>query len=106
MIRSNPTSERYGKYYSPQMIHAMFAPHKDTVEAVKEWLHSSGIAEDRVSQSINKQWLQFDATTGEVESLIKAEYYHYEHYNTGKTNIGTDEYGLSLLDASRVLIHL
>ena len=93
MIRSSPTSERYGKYYSSESINKIFAPHEDTVEAVKEWLTSSGIAEDRISQSVNKQWLQFDATTGEVESLIKTEYYHYEHYSTGKTNIGADEYG-------------
>lgn len=72
-------------------IHNIFAPQQNTVETVKSWLHESGIAAHRVSQSVNKQWLQFDATASEVEALIKAEYYNYAHYGTGKTNIGCDE---------------
>ena len=75
-------------------IHDIFAPQQDTVETVTAWLHESGIAADRVSQSVNKQWLQFDATASEVEALIKTEYYNYAHYGTGKSNIGCDEYGV------------
>ena len=36
--------------------------------------------------------MQFDATAEELESLILAEYHHYEHTATGKSNIGCDEY--------------
>ena len=72
-------------------IHSVFAPQQNTVDAVSSWLRESGIAAQRVAQSVNKQWLQFDATTGEVEALIKTEYYNYAHYGTGKTNIGCDE---------------
>lgn len=71
-------------------IHDMFAPQQNTVETVSAWLQDSGIAANRISRSVNKQWLQFDATTSEVEALIKAEYYNYAHYGTGKTNIGCD----------------
>ncbi len=52
----------------------------------------SGIDRKRVSQSINKQWIQFDATAEELEALVLAEYHHYEHMETGKSNIGCDEY--------------
>lgn len=72
-------------------VHKIFAPQQETVEAVSAWLQESGIAAHRISQSVNKQWLQFDATTSEVEELIKTEYYNYAHYATGKTNIGCDE---------------
>lgn len=72
-------------------IHEIFAPQQNTVETVSAWLRDSGISADRISQSVNKQWLQFDAAASEVEALIKTEYYHYAHYGTGKTNIGCDE---------------
>ena len=65
-----------------------------SVDAVREWLQGSGIHMDRISQSINKQWIQFEASVAEVEELINTEYYHYEHYQTGKTNVGCDEYSV------------
>lgn len=91
MTRSNPASPRYGQHYTVEEVHDLFAPHKDTVDTVNNWLKASGIEEERISQSINKQWLQFDASVAEVESLVKTEYYHYTHYDTGKSNIGCDE---------------
>ena len=72
-------------------IRELFAPQQNTVETVSSWLQESGIEANRISQSVNKQWLQFDATASEVEALIKTEYYNYAHYGTGKTNIGCDE---------------
>ena len=88
---SNPASSRYGQHYTAEEIHDIFAPQEKTVKSVSAWLQDSGIAPHRISQSFNKQWLQFDATASEIESLIKTEYYNYAHYGTGKTNIGCDE---------------
>lgn len=62
------------------------------MSAVKNWLVSSGIDADRVSQSANKQWIQFDATAAEAESLLQTEYHLYEHAGTGKTTVACDEY--------------
>ena len=53
---------------------------------------ASGVDRERVSQSVNKQWIQFDATAEELENLVLAEFHHYEHSETGKTNVGCDEY--------------
>ncbi|KAL8832256.1 MAG: hypothetical protein Q9191_000388 [Dirinaria sp. TL-2023a] len=89
---SNPFSPKYGQHFSAEEVHDIFAPAKNTVDNVRAWLQASGIEPGRVSQSINKQWLQFDAKAAEVEALIKAEFHHYEHLATGKTNIGCDEY--------------
>ena len=89
-----PGSPRYGQHYTTQEIHEIFAPQEDTVASVRDWLHGSNIHPERISQSTNKQWLQFEASVAEIEELINAEYYHYEHHQTGKTNVGCDEYSV------------
>lgn len=52
-----------------------------------------GIDRGRVSQSTNKQWMQFDATVSEVEGLIDAEFHHFEH-TSGRTSIACDQYSV------------
>ncbi|KAL8663945.1 MAG: hypothetical protein Q9202_003494 [Teloschistes flavicans] len=89
---SNPHSSRYGQHYTAEEIHDIFAPSQDSVDSVRQWLEAAGIEPHRISQSTNKQWLQFDAQTLEVEKLLQAEYHQYEHAQTGKTNVGCDQY--------------
>jgi tripeptidyl-peptidase-1 len=69
----------------------IFAPSQATVDAVREWLVSAGIPGEKISQSVNKQWMQFDASTVEVESLLKTEYHIYEHTETGKTTVSCEK---------------
>lgn len=88
---SDPDSPKYGKYYTADEIHDLFAPSEESVAAVRAWLHESGIAVDRVSQSTNKQWLQFQAEVAEVEELLKTKFFVYEHGGNGKNSIGCDE---------------
>ena len=91
---STPDHPMYGQHYTAEQIHDLFAPNDESVTIVKDWLHGSGIEPARISQSANKQWLQLDATVAEIENLIQTEYYHYEHVQTGKSNIGCDAYHL------------
>lgn len=72
----------------------MFAPSQGAVDAVRAWVESTGIAANRVSQSANKQWIQFDAHVHEAERLLKTKYYNYEHADTGALNVACDEYYL------------
>lgn len=72
-------------------VHDLFAPSQDTVDSVKSWLGSSGISIDRVSQSANKQWLKFDASAEELEKLLHAEYYLYDHADTGRSHVACRE---------------
>ena len=88
---SHPTSEKYGKHWSAKQIAETFAPSTATLEAVREWLTSSGIAPERISQSQSLGWLQFDATVAEAESLLKTEYHVYEH-ESGKPHVACSEY--------------
>ena len=85
-------SPKYGQHLTAEEVIEIFAPAPSTVESVRDWLVGSGIDANTISQSTNKQWLQFDATTAEVESLLKTKYHVYEHTATGKTNVACDEY--------------
>ncbi|KAL1985429.1 hypothetical protein VTN96DRAFT_7872 [Rasamsonia emersonii] len=85
-------SPNYGKYYTAEEVHDLFAPSEDSVAAVRNWLESAGIASDRISQSHNKQWIQFDADAEEVERLLHTEYYIYDSEETGKSHLGCEEY--------------
>lgn len=67
----------------------MFAPERTSVDAVLAWLQDNGVG--GVSLSVNKQWVQFDATTKSVEKLLGTQYHIFEHELTGSTNIACDE---------------
>ncbi|KAJ0109613.1 hypothetical protein J7T55_014175 [Diaporthe amygdali] len=92
MERSNPLSPYYGQRMTPREVIDFFAPPKESVEVVRDWLVASGINVTRISQSVNKQWIQFDATTAEVENLLVTDYYYWEHSPTGSENIAAEEY--------------
>ena len=82
---------RYGKHMTESEIHDLFAPSQERVDNVRSWLESSGIASHRISQSTNKQWIQFDADADEVERLLRTEYYIYSHEKTGRSHVACRE---------------
>ncbi|KAJ5273032.1 hypothetical protein N7478_008157 [Penicillium angulare] len=92
MEMSNPASGHYGKHMSEADIHDMFAPSDESVDNVRSWLESSGIAPHRISQSVNKQWIQFDADASELEELLRTEYFLYSHSETGRPHVACREY--------------
>jgi tripeptidyl-peptidase-1 len=77
--RSQHDSPKYGQHYTPEEIIDIFAPAEAAIQSVRTWLESSGIAPHRISQSVNKQWIQFDAKVHEVEGLLKTQYHTWEH---------------------------
>ncbi|KAI0401512.1 peptidase S8/S53 domain-containing protein [Xylaria palmicola] len=89
---SNPASENYGKHLSAEEVVDLFAPHDSSIEAVKTWLVGAGIEPHTISQSTNKQWIQFDAPVDKVEDLLVTDYHVWEHQMTGAKDIGCDEY--------------
>ncbi|KAJ5645872.1 hypothetical protein N7490_002244 [Penicillium lividum] len=92
MEMSDPSSSRYGKHISESDVHDLFAPTDESVQNVRTWLESFGIAKDRISQSVNKQWIQFDAGADELEQLLHTEYYIYSHTETGRSHVACREY--------------
>jgi hypothetical protein len=91
-ISSHHDSPKYGKHYSAEEIADIFAPAQSAVDSIQDWLLSAGIKAEKISQSVNKQWLQFDASAEELESLVDAEYHVYEHTGTGKSTVACDKY--------------
>ncbi|KAK4504381.1 hypothetical protein PRZ48_005297 [Zasmidium cellare] len=89
---SHPASSRYGQWYSPEEVIEIFAPPQHAVDKVHDWLKQASIAPERISQSVNKQWIQLDLAAHEAEKLLKTKYYQYEHIATGNQHIACDEY--------------
>ena len=88
MAVSHPESPTYGKYYTPADIVEIFSPSNQTISTVTSWLIDSGFAKSRLRLSANKGWLSVvDATTSEVEKLLNAEYYVYNH-TSGEKQFG------------------
>ncbi|KAH8122416.1 subtilisin-like protein [Trichoderma asperelloides] len=62
---------------------------------ILKWLIESGISADRIGQSVNKQWVQFDASVEEVESLLYADFFLWEH-TSGSEDIAAEEYHIPI----------
>ena len=80
---SHPASPNYGKHWTSEQVANAFAPSTETADAVRNWLISSGISEDRIAHSDNKGWFALNASVYEAEDLLKTEYHRYEHADTG-----------------------
>ncbi|KAF7959745.1 hypothetical protein EAE96_001354 [Botrytis aclada] len=91
---SHPKSSNYGKHWTAEQVHEMFAPLEETINTVRKWLVDSGIAASRIVHSDTKGWCAFDATTSELENLLNAQYYTYEHSSTDEIAAACDEYHL------------
>ncbi len=91
MAVSHPKSPSYGKHYTPEQVVDLFKPSDDTVDAVTDWLVGSGISASRMRLSVNKGWIEFNATVSEVEDLLNTEYHVYEHES------GVEQIGMSYI---------
>ena len=89
---SDPRSANYGKHWTPKQIAETFAPTKETIEAVREWLAQSGVHADRHTVSPSRGHIQFHANVSEVEELLGTEYHLWEHVETGDTALSCEQY--------------
>ncbi|TVY80512.1 Tripeptidyl-peptidase sed1 [Lachnellula suecica] len=90
---SHPLSADYGKHWSAEKVAEMFSPSAETVFAVKSWLHASGIEPSRIRMSKSRNWVEFNATTAEAESLLRAQYHMY-HHEAGHKHVACEEYSI------------
>ena len=86
---SHPSSERYGRHWTAEEVDKTFAPSEASVQAVREWLHSTGIAAKDIAS--RKGWLAIDIRAGQAEELFKTEYFEHETAD-GTIRIGCDKY--------------
>jgi tripeptidyl-peptidase-1 len=50
-------SPKYSRYYTAEEVAEIFASSQATVDSVREWLVPIGIPAEKISQSVNKQWM-------------------------------------------------
>ncbi|KAF8136815.1 peptidase S8/S53 domain-containing protein [Mycena galopus ATCC 62051] len=91
---SHPDSPRYGQHFTHAEIIEIFAPADEAVAAVHEWLHSFDIPAERIALSQDRTRIEVSSFVDEAEDLLHAEYYAYEHWDTGKVTIASDAYHL------------
>jgi tripeptidyl-peptidase-1 len=85
--RSHPDSENYGKHWTAQEVHEMFAPEEETVDNIKSWLIDFGIHGARIVHSENKGWIAVDVTVEEAEALLLTEFHEHEHQYSSKATV-------------------
>jgi tripeptidyl-peptidase I len=89
---SDPDSPNFGKHWTQEQVVDHFKPTDETVDVVRDWLISSGIALNRITHSDNKAWLAFDATAEEAERLLHTEYHEFEDSVSGAVVPSCDQY--------------
>ena len=91
---SDPDSEKYGHHWTAKEIADAFSPSSDTINAVKAWLASAGIPNNRVKQGQSLGFLEFEATVDEAEGLLDTKYNVYEHTKSGQPHVACEEYSI------------
>lgn len=89
---SHPNSPNYGKHWTSDEVIDAFKPSDHAVETVRQWLVDAGISVKDIVHSDNKQWLAFDASNKQMESLLHTEYHEYEDLKTGGVMPACDQY--------------
>lgn len=89
---SHPASPNFGKHLSAEEVHDLFAPAEASVNAVKDWLMSSGLGESDILHYENKGWLAIDVPASRAEELLNTKYYEFQR--SGSHRIGCDEYSV------------
>ena len=84
---SHPESPTYAQHFGPVEVIDTFAPSKETICAVINWIINSGFSRDRLHLSRNKGWIHVNAFAFEVENLLRTEYHVYTH-PSGDKQIG------------------
>lgn len=87
MSVADPGLPTYGQHWSSERVAEHFAPSKDTISMVKNWLLDAGFHPERLQISRSKGWISVKLCVSEAESLLKAEYYVYTH-SSGREKIG------------------
>lgn len=91
---STPGQPDYGKHWSHAKIAEMFKPSPDSVNAVWEWLVKGGVEKEGIGRSQSLGWLSFNASVGMAEELLGAEYWLWEHGDSGQGHVACEEYSV------------
>lgn len=90
---AHPTSEKFGQHWTSKEVAETFAPRKETIDVVTDWLVTAGIPRERISQSQSLGWLNFHLSVAEAERLLKTEYHLYKH-KSGTPQVACSDYSI------------
>ena len=85
---SDPLSPNYGKLWSPARVAQTFRPSKETLDTVHSWLVNDGLDPSSVQLSRDGGYMLMNVTVADAERLLAAEYYVYQHTDTGVEHVG------------------
>ncbi len=88
---SHPSSPNFGKHWTAKQVAEMFAPKKETVAVVADWLAENGVTQYSQSQGLN--WITADVSVSTAERLLQTEYFEYVH-ESGKSHVACEEYSV------------
>ncbi|KUJ13731.1 subtilisin-like protein [Mollisia scopiformis] len=93
---SDPDSPDYAKHWTVDQVTDAFAPSRETINGVKQWLANHGISESRIEISKSSSWIMFNSTIEEAETLMQTKYQVYEHPKTKKPHVACEEYSVPI----------
>ncbi|KAG6845432.1 hypothetical protein H0H87_009339 [Tephrocybe sp. NHM501043] len=90
---SDPYHDRYGAHLSKEETEALVAPHRDSLEAVNEWLESHNIYEADIVRSPAKDWVTITIPVSLAEKMLDTKYNVWKH-SSGDEMVRTTSYSL------------
>ncbi|KAF9520163.1 hypothetical protein BS47DRAFT_1336132 [Hydnum rufescens UP504] len=90
---SHPDSPKYAQHYNADEVADLFAPTKETIDIVLDWLRSEGHDVDHSHYNHWKAAVVVPMPIHKAENLLHATYDAYEHTN-GKVHIACMNYSL------------
>lgn len=92
---ADPSSSSFGKYWSPSDVTSAFSLPERDIKAALLWVESTTeLPPSALRISPCRCRVDFNATVGQLETLLNAEYYVYKHIPTGETSVACEQYSL------------
>ncbi|KAL2111862.1 hypothetical protein VUR80DRAFT_9155 [Thermomyces stellatus] len=98
---SDPSSPSFRKYWSPSQVTSALSLSDEDISSVLEWVGQiEGDPRPEPLVSPCRCRIDFNATIGQLESLLQTKYYTFTHASTGETSIACEDYKVpdSLVD--------
>ncbi|KAI0738970.1 peptidase S8/S53 domain-containing protein [Daedaleopsis nitida] len=89
---SDPASENYGRHLTREAVSRYIAPSSDSLQAVTDWLRSSGI--QWTASSPTNDMITVKIPLHQANLLLMADYHIYRHETTNTTMLRTLSYSL------------
>jgi tripeptidyl-peptidase I len=74
---SDPSSARFGRFWTGEQVAQHFAPPRDSIHLVARWLEESGISQSELRISVDRAHLYFNATVRQTQQLLGTKCYEY-----------------------------